>query len=396
MAQTELALDTARHPMTIGQVFASPPPPSPTVQPRLVSLDALRGFTMFWIIGGRELVLGIVACTYPSLSDAVETQLTHARWRGFVTWDMIMPVFLFVVGVAMPLAMAKRIQQHQSLRSTYLRIARRVALLWCLGIIAQTMKYQMFFPETPGAFIPELYSNTLQAIAVGYLVTSLALLHLRLRGQLVLLAALVVGYWAVLAFIPFDGHPAGTLERTTNFARYVDVLVLDVFRRDHSYTWVVTSLGFAASVLMGAMAGHLMRARLTTPRRLLYLVLAGLGCMAAGWVWSYWLPLNRHLWTSSMILWSSGWGFVLLALCHLVIDVGGWRRWVFPFVVIGANALLAYVLDPLVDPICKLSAWYLPSDCPTVYTNLAAAVCELSLLWLVLWLLYRHRLFLRA
>ena len=228
---------------------------------------------MFWIIGGSEFVLSIVACTFPWVYDAAETQMTHARWQGFIAWDMIMPVFLFVVGVAMPLAMAKRAQQGQSLRSTYLRIARRVALLWILGVVTQSMK--QWGGNEPVAL--ELYSNTLQAIAIGYLVTSLALLHLRLRGQMVLLAALIVGYWALLMFVPFGGHPAGTLDRTANFARYVDIVVLDVFRRDHSYTWVVTSLGFAASVLLGAMAGHLMRADLTTPRRLLYLVLAGVG-----------------------------------------------------------------------------------------------------------------------
>ena len=103
------------------------------------------------------------------------------------------------------------------------------------------------------------------------------------------------------------------------------MLVLGVFRRDHSFTWIVTSLGFSASVLLGAMAGHLLRARLTAPRRLLSLVLLGLACLAGGWLWSYSLPLNRHLWTSSMILWAGGWSFLLLALFHAVIDVGEGR-----------------------------------------------------------------------
>jgi predicted acyltransferase len=384
-----LMREAVRGPTTAGQVVALPVPPSASPHQRLLSLDFLRGFTMFWIIGGREFVLGIVAYYRPPLTDAVETQLTHATWKGFVAWDMVMPVFLFLVGAAMPLALAKRLEPGQSLKSAYWRIARRVAVLWILGMFTQWMKYRLH--------LPELYSNTLQAIAVGYLVTSLALLHLRLPGQIVLLASLLVGYWALLVFVPFGGYSAGTLERTANFARYVDEKVLDVFRRDHSFTWVVTSLGFSASVLLGAMAGHLLRARLSVSRRLLYLLLAGFGCMAGGWVWSYSHPLNRHLWTSSMVLWAGGWSFLLLALSHAVIDVWGVRRWTYPFIVIGANALLAYVLDPVFDwRLGKLLAWVFPAQLPTISADLLTSTCELALLWLILWWLYRHRLFLRA
>ena len=125
--------------------------------------------------------------------------------------------------------------------------------------------------------------------------------------------------------------------------------LLGGFRHDHSFTWVLTSLGFAATVLLGAMAGHLLRTHLSAARKLFWLVTIGLACMAVGWLWSYWLPLNRHLWTSSMVLWAGGFSFLLLALFYAVIDVAGFNRWAFPLVVIGANALLAYVLDPLFD-----------------------------------------------
>ena len=117
------------------------------------------------------------------------------------------------------------------------------------------------------------------------------------------------------------------------------------FRRDHNFTWIVSSLGFAATVLLGSMSGHLLKGRLSAGRKLLALIALGLACLGMGWLWSYWLPINRHLWTSSMILWAGGWSFLLLALFYLVIDVAGFKRWAFFFVVIGANALLAYVFD---------------------------------------------------
>jgi predicted acyltransferase len=368
-------------------MVASSAPPSQ----RLVSLDALRGFAMFWIMGGRELLLAVVACLAPSLVEAVEIQITHPKWSGFVTWDLIMPVFLFVVGAAMPFALGKRAEQREPLQKTYGRIALRVFVLWVLGMVAQgsLLRYHLHGLE--------LYSNALQGIAAGYLVTSIALLHLRLRGQIILLAALVLGYWALLAFVPFAGHPAGTLERTVNLARYVDECILGSFRRDHSFTWIITSLGFSATVLLGAMAGHLLRGRLPAGRKLLWLVVMGLGCAAGGWRWSYWLPLNRHLWTSSMILWAGGWSFLLLALFYAVIDVAGIKRWAFPFVVIGANALLAYVFDHVFDrTISDMLVLNLAKQWPAAYGELLRSVGEVGVLWLILWYLYRNRTFLRA
>jgi predicted acyltransferase len=358
---------------------------------RLVSLDALRGFTMLWIMGGRELLLALVACIYPPLYDAVETQVTHPRWEGFVAWDMVMPMFLFMVGTSMPFAMAKRLEQGGPLAPTYWRIARRVAVLWLMGMMAQgtLLKYQI-----EGL---ELFSNTLQAIAVGYLVTSLALLHLSVRGQIGLFGLLVLAYWALLVFVPFGGHAAGTLEQNVNFARYVDELILRSFRRDHSYTWIVTSLGFSATVLLGTMAGRLLKLQWNPVQRIRALVGVGLVLLAAGWVWSYWLPLNRHLWTPSMILWAGGWSFLMVALFHAVIDVGGYSRWAFPFVVIGANALLAYVFDHVVDRMLSdLLFGNLARQLPAEYGELVLALGEVGLVWLLLWYLYRNRTFLRA
>ena len=203
------------------RVLVSLPAAAAMPKQRLRSLDALRGFAMFWLIGGREFSLGLVAWLHPSLVDAVEDQLTHPKWRGFVAWDLVMPVFLFLVGTSMPFSLAKRCEEGLPLSSTYWRVARRVAVLWVLGLITQVVKYN--------AEGMELYSNALQAIAVGYLVTSLALLHLRGKGQIGLFVSLVLGYGALLMFVPFGGHPAGTVERTANLPRYIEELVLGRF-----------------------------------------------------------------------------------------------------------------------------------------------------------------------
>ena len=371
--------------------YIKPPPTSAPPSQRLLSLDALRGFTMFWLIGGRELAIAAAACVSVSLGDAVETQLTHPRWQGFVAWDTIMPMFLFLVGASMPFALGKRLQQGETTSSIYWRIARRVILLWILGMIAQKslIKY-----DISGL---ELYSNALQAIAVGYLVTSIALLHLPLAGQISLFAGLTMAYWALLAFVPFAGHPAGTLEQTINLPRYIDELILGGFRRGHDFTWIVTSLGFSATVLLGAMSGHILRGRLSAARKLLLLATVGLCCAAIGWLWSYSLPFNRHIWTPSMILWTGGLSFLFLALFYAAIDILGIKAWAFFFVVIGANALFAYVFDQVFQrTMSDTLVANLANQLTAPYNYLFSAIGEVALLWLILWYMYRNRTFLRA
>jgi len=354
----------------------------------LLSLDALRGFAMFWLIGGREFVLAVAGFVHPGMFDVLKTQLTHTKWLGFVAWDLVMPLFLFAVGVAMPLSLGTYSERKKPLGPTYRRIARRVIALWLLGILIQQLRYG------PGNL--ELFSNALQAIAVGYLVTSLALLHLPVVGQCVLFAVLLLGYGALLTFVPFGSHPGGTLEKTVNLARHVDEWVLGGFRRDHAFTWIVPSLGFSATVLLGAMAGQLLKGGRPARRRLVLLTAFGLACLAAGWIWNRQLPWNRYLWTSSMVLWAGGWSFLLLALFHLSIDVWGFKRWAFPFLVIGSNALLAYAIDPVFDRASDALAQTLLHQYPTYYAELLSSSLELALIWMILRLLYRRGKYFRV
>jgi predicted acyltransferase len=368
----------------------NPPASSAPPSQRLLSLDALRGFTMFWLIGGREFAIAAAACVNTSLADAVETQLTHPHWDGFVAWDTIMPMFLFMVGTSMPFAFGKRLMQEVSKGTMYRRIIRRVILLWILGMIAQGLLKNSLSNI-------ELFSNTLQAIAVGYLITSIALLHLSLIGQIGLFAALVLGYWIMLTFIPFAGHPGGTLTQTVNFPRYIDELILGQFRRHHDFTWIITSMGFSATVLLGAMAGQLLRGRLPAKWKLIIMVAVGYLCLVAGWLWSYWLPLNRHLWTSSMVIWTGGLCFLYLALFYAVIDMLGAKAWAFFFVVIGANALFAYMFDEVIGrTVSDTFVLQISKLLPTSYGDLLCSVAETAVLWSILFFLYRKQSFFRV
>jgi predicted acyltransferase len=402
MARLVSDFPTARNAMQESRPMALWVPSSAPPAQRLLSLDALRGFTMFWIIGGREVLLGAAACldagaakflgVSPALAPSIGPQLEH-NWGAFGAWDLIMPMFLFMVGTAMPFAMEKRAESGRSLAQKLWRIGRRVGVLWLCGMVVHGRLLYFNWQKMDIQF----FSDTLQAIAVGYLVCSLALMFLSLRSQIVLFAGLVLGYWALLTFVPFGGHPAGTLEKSANLPRFVDEWVMGSHRRDHLFTWIVPSLGYSATVLLGTMGGQLLRGRLPPGRKIALMAAIGSCLLAAGWVWSYWLPLNRFLWTSSMILWTGGWSFLVLAIFYSVIDIGDYKRWAFPFVVIGANALFAYVID-MVYTSSLGDAWLknFTDQLGAPYGDFLQACGEVGVLWLILWYLYRHRTFLRA
>jgi predicted acyltransferase len=360
---------------------------------RIVALDALRGFDMFWIIGGQELVLAAARAFRHPPPPWLEYQLEHPDWLGFSAWDLIMPLFLFVVGAAMPFSFARRLGPEGSRRDLAWKIVRRTLLLFVIGMVVQGNLLDFKLSTL------HVFANTLQAIAVGYFVAGFAMMALGAVAQLALAAALLTGYWLVMMFVPFGGHPAGTLLPDANVALAVDEFVLGRFRDGTAYTWVLSGMTFAVSVLLGVQAGYVLRSGTTPVRKFWTLTAAGLVCLALGWAWAEWLrfPIIKHIWTSSMTLWAAGWSFLLLALFYLLIDIAGWKRWAFPFVVIGANALTIYVAFHLIsfpqisEPLVGGLASHFGAAGPAAVT-----FTTVLLAWLVCYHLYRQKIFIRV
>jgi predicted acyltransferase len=384
---------------------------------RVRSIDALRGFDMFWIIGGQELVLGIVALLAPSLLAVLQRQASHAQWEGFTAEDAIMPLFLFIVGAAMPFSFGRRMDAGQSKAAIYGKVIRRVLVLWVLGMVAQGNLLALDISKL------HVFSNTLQAIALGYLVAAILLMHVPRWGQVLAALLLMGGYWVLMKVVSFDGQPAGTMQPEANLARYIDHMLLGRFGDGTTYGWILPSMNYAANVLLGVFAGHLLRSVHTPARKLAGLVLLGLGCLAAGWIvaggpvallnrhdavpqwaaglcdaiWRARFPMNKHLVTTSMVLWAGGWCYLMMALFYLVIDVWGFSAWALPFTVIGANAIVAYMLahpfclklatDGYVDGLAKLAK---------PHGALVQTAAAFAALWLILFMMYRRKVFVRV
>jgi predicted acyltransferase len=234
------------------------------------------------------------------------------------------------------------------------------------------------------------------------------MLNFSVFGQVVFTALMLVGYWLLLIYVPLYGQAAGILEPRANVALAVDRYVLGRFVDGTTYTWVLSGMTFSATVLLGVFSGHILRSSWSDVRKVGALALLGILCLGTGWAWANWLgfPIIKHIWTSSMVLWAGGWSYLLLALFYLLIDIWGLRRWAFPFVVVGMNAITIYVAWKFI-PFPQIAknlvgvadtdrkdgiglAGHLGSAGSLVVWFTAVAIW-----WLALYYMYRRKIFLR-
>lgn len=369
---------------------------------RIESIDVLRGVDMFMLTGGAALIMaGAQLWGDKETAAAVVQQLTHANWGETLTcWDMVMPLFIFIVGASMPFAFAKYRERggERWYWTTTGRILRRVALLFVLGMVVQG---NLCSANTAHM---HLFCNTLQAIAEGYLIAAVVLMAgWELRGQVGAILALLVGYWALLRFVPYAGNEGGVFQPNNNLAIYIDRALQGAWADGTPYSWILTAMSFGALTLMGCAGGELIR-RYCSGRSVILLMGSGVACLVAGALLAYDTPIIKHIYTSSAVLWCGGWCLLLLGVFHLLFDFRTWLApLAYPFKVIGCNAMLAYLLaeihglqgyslwNSLATPLLGGTA-RLCGDASTFVYQLLSYI----LFWLVFYFLYRHRAFLRV
>lgn len=369
---------------------------------RILSIDALRGFDMLMLCGGAVVLRLLFTWIWgDNLPGWIDRQFVHANFGdGFTCWDMVMPLFIFITGASMPFAFEKY-EEKGGARwriGATVRVLRRVVTLFLLGMLVQGNL------ASANCDRMSLFCNTLQAIAEGYLITAVVLLFCKLRGQIVACAVCLVSYWALLRFMPYNGHAGGFFEPQNNLAIYIDRLLQGSWQDGTPYSWILTALSFGALTLMGSISGTLIR-KCASIKTAGLLAGTGVASLFAGWVLSFDTPLIKHIFTTTAVLWSGGWCFLLLAAFHLGFDCfGKWTaRLAVPLQVVGCNALLAYLLTEIHGPNGR-SLWWGVSN-PLVYglanrageaAALVHALLSLLLLWLFLYFLYRNRAFLKV
>ena len=360
-----------------------------TPSERLASVDALRGFDMLWIIGGAEVLVSLCKASGIGFLSNMAVNFDH-NWGQFHFYDLIMPLFLFIVGVVMPVSFRNRLKKGTTKKRLYRHIIKRVVVLYILGLIASGHLLTLDTTKI------HLWTDTLHAIAVGYLVGSILILEAGRKWQLIITSGLLILYWLVMAFIPVPGHGAGILEPDVNLALYVDNAVLGHWQEGAGWTYILTNMTFVCSVMLGVFAGQILLSEIKPMKKAGLLALIGICCIIAGKVWGIWFPIIHHLWTSSLVLFAGGISFLLLALFYLIIDIWGYKKWAFFFNVIGMNAIAVYVATHLFD-FREIGNVFVGGLLKYLgpWAGFVEASAALAVIWLILYFMYRNKIFIK-
>ena len=362
---------------------------------RLVSLDAFRGIT----------IAGMILVNNPGNWSSVYPPLLHAEWHGWTPTDLIFPFFLFIVGVAITLSFQKQLSSHDK-KYVYLKILRRTLILFGLGLFLAGFPYfNLDKIRIPGV---------LQRIALVYFFTSIITLNTGIKAQAWISTGLLILYWGLMKLIPVPGYGAGDLSIEGNFAAFIDNSLL------HGHMWretwdpegLLSTIPAVATALSGVLTGHLLNSGKDRMEIAGWMFVIGWMAIVVGLFWGILFPINKGLWTSSYVVFTSGAALQFLGFCYWLIDVKGWQKWSVPAVMYGMNAIIVFVLSGLLAKLMflikvdaadgsriSLKTWIyqnaFESWLSPINASLAFAVVNI-LFWLgVMAILYKKRIFIK-
>ena len=363
---------------------------------RLSSLDAFRGLT----------IAAMILVNNPGTREFVFPPLLHADWHGWTPTDLIFPFFLFIVGVSLAFSLSHRTESGKGGSPIYLKILKRSVILFGLGLFLQLFPYFRF----EGMRIP----GVLQRIAVCFLLASLIYLHSGKLTRSGLVLVLLAGYWLALKLVPVPGVGAGVLDYSGNLPAYIDHKLMPGHLYEPAFDpeGLLSTLPALATTLIGTLIGDLLRSARTLRWKNFVLVGTGIVLTPLGLFLNRWMPINKKIWTSSYVIFTAGAALLLLAACFFLMDILRWRKWAFPFLVLGTNAIAAYAGSGIMAKLIRLitlpaAGGRIPVQ-QDIYEKLLAPWAgpyigslvwpiALIIIWLfILWPLYRNKIFIKV
>jgi predicted acyltransferase len=374
---------------------------------RLLSLDVLRGLTIAFMIlvnnNGSE-----VHAYWP---------LKHAAWNGFTPTDLVFPTFLFLVGISTVYSTAARLAQGASRQSLFLHVLRRAVILYLLGLVVNSFPFFHLH-------IMRFY-GVLPRIAICYLiVASLYLINPGWRSKAAVAVAALVGYWILMRFVPVPGfgiptHDIPLLDRDANLTAWLDRQIFSashLYERTRDPEGLLSTIPALATAILGLLTGIWLRTLRSLNARITGIAIAGISAVLLGGLWNLSFPINKKLWTSSYVLFAGGLSLLLLALCLLIVDlrkkspgaVSGHSRLLSPFLVLGTNAIAAYVFSELLQstlssihprPGINLQQMLYRSIADIIpnqaFASLLYSIGFVIICWIPIWVLYRRSIFIK-
>jgi predicted acyltransferase len=361
---------------------------------RLYSLDALRGFDMFWIMGAEEIFRSLADATHWGVFEAISNQLTHPAWNGFHLYDLIFPLFLFMAGVSTPFSVGRDLEKGKTRNQLLVRVIKRALILVLLGLVANN-----------GLNIKPIhdirFASVLGRIGIAYMFANIIYLYSTEKFQIVWFWALIIGYWLLLKFTSAPGFPAGDLTMQGNFASYMDRTILPgkLYLGIHDPEGLFSTIPAISTGLLGILTGiTLKKTTLSQMAKVIRLAVVGVIFLILAQIWNLDFPINKNLWTSSFVLNVGGLSLLLMALFYYIIDVLGYKKWAFFFKVIGMNSILIYISGKFINWQYTTKGFFnwlfqLTGD---PYNLVIGAICYVMIKWMFLYILYQKKIFLRV
>jgi predicted acyltransferase len=361
---------------------------------RLYSLDALRGFDMFWIMGAEEIFNTLAQATGSPTWLAIANQFTHPDWNGFHFYDLIFPLFLFMAGVATPFSVGRELEKGNGKNKVLMRVIKRGLILVLLGIFHNNGLHIKPFAEIR-------FASVLGRIGIAYMFANIIFIYSKRKAQIIWFWALIIGYWLLLKFTSAPGFPMGDLTMSGNFASYVDRLILPgkLYLGIHDPEGIMSTIPAISTGLLGILTGmYIKKSTHNGSRKASWMAIAGVGFIILALIWNMDFPLNKNLWSSSFVCLVGGISLLLMSLFYYVIDVLGYKKWAFFFKVIGMNSILIYLSGHFINWEYATNGFFqwLGQLTPELYVPVVMACCYVAVKWAFLYFMYRQKLFLKV
>ncbi len=357
---------------------------------RLNSLDALRGFDMFWITGGGALAVAISKLTG---ADWLAEQMEHVDWVGFHFEDLIFPLFMFIAGIAIPFSVIAKLEKNVPRKKLFWKVFQRMVILILLGIL-----YNGTFRR---GFENGRIASVLGQIGIGYFFASVIVIYTKtLKDRIIWLAGVLTGIGIIQLLIPVPGFGAGVLTPEGCINGYIDRMLLPgrLYGGTFDPEGLLCSFSATGVTLLGTIAGNILRKKKTTDwQKIGYLVATGIGLIILAVILSTFYPIIKKCWTSTFNILTGGIGFVLIALFYMIIDHWGFRKWAFYFRIIGMNSIFVYLFTRIIDikTVTEFFFGWLAKPFGE-HADLFVMICGLLVVWLVLYYMYKKKIFLRV
>lgn len=365
------------------------------VKSRMRSIDALRGFDMFWIMG-----IGVAVTQFATIQDTpfwaqFALQFSHPYWDGFTFWDMIFPLFMFISGLTSPFSIDKQLEKGRSRKQIVWKIVKRGFILILLGVIFNTRSLEL------RDLSEYRYASVLGKIGASYVFANILYIYTKgkIKPMIFWYSFLLIGYWLLLKFTSAPGFPMGDLTEEGNFMSYFDRLFLPgvLSRGIHDTVGMLNIITGTATTLSGVIAGYFLKKHPATPiKKVIWFLIIGAGMILLALLWSIDFPVNKNLWSSSFTLLTGGISLILFALFYYVIDVKGYYKWSFFFTVIGINSIFIYVSPIFINYAYTgntLFNWL--GQLSGAYAAPVLTLCTVLVKWLLLYFMYKKKIFIK-